>query len=37
VRKRGVERQREEHDWVLGRGKTLKSLRASRKNGNIQP
>jgi hypothetical protein len=29
--------QRGEHDWVLGGGKGLKSLRASRKNGNMQP
>jgi hypothetical protein len=27
--------QREDHDWILGWGKGLKSLRASRKKGNI--
>jgi hypothetical protein len=29
--------QRGEHDWVLGDRKGLKALRASRKNGNMQP
>ena len=35
-RKGGWWVQRGEHDWVFGGGKGLKSLRASRKNGNRQ-
>jgi hypothetical protein len=36
-RKRGWGGWRGEHDWMLVGEKGLKSLRASRKNGNMQP